>query len=417
MSQLNGATVPRQVDFIVVGGGSAGSVMAARLSEEGKYSVLVIEAGGDSDAHMPHSPLRDASRLVLDEYNWHYQVNVHGPSRYEGQLAPQQLPAALSRRKPFAYRLGKVMGGSSAVNGAVALRPFPSDFQRWVALGCTDWSWEQVLPWFNRLENDADRGQRHEHGSDGPLKLLRPREVLPLEQGFADACQKRGILLTDDLNVGEGEAVGAVPANVIAGAERYDLYRSYLAPVRHRENLSVITDVTVERVLFSGSAAVGGAGYKTTYQYVDGAESSDVSVGRWNAHLGVTQSYYNKGKALPLMLRFCWDSVIDKKSYETQILFKQGTWAQMTTPYTDKRWDETYYRSTMIIGLAPEGKVSVWLDNLGDPVVPQSDAKITTVSGEKMKMCRGVTKHPDGYVYYGYTPDFIKGKTYPYGNW
>ncbi len=257
MGQLNSTTVPHAVDFIVVGGGSAGSVMASRLSEEGKYSVLLIEAGCDSDAHMPHSPLRDASRLVLDEYNWHYQVNVHGPSRYEGQLTPQQMPAAVSRRKPFSYRLGKVMGGSSAVNGAVALRPFPSDFQRWVELGCTDWNWDQVLPWFNRLENDVDHGQRREHGSDGPLRLLRPREVLPLEQGFADACQKQGIPLTDDLNTGEGEAVGAVPANVIAGAERCDLYRSYLAPVRHRENLSVITDATVERVLFSGSSAIG----------------------------------------------------------------------------------------------------------------------------------------------------------------
>ncbi|MGO4744347.1 DUF2931 family protein [Serratia quinivorans] len=163
---------------------------------------------------------------------------------------------------------------------------------------------------------------------------------------------------------------------------------------------------------------VDGAGYKTTYQYVDTTRPSKVSVGRWNDHLGVTQSYYNKGKALPLMLRFCWDSVIDKKSYETQVIFKKDTWEQMTALYTDSyRPDETYYRDTMVIGLAPGGKVSVWLDNLGDPVVPQSDAKITTVSGEKMEMCKGVTKHPNGYVYYGDTPDFIKGKTYPYGSW
>ncbi len=162
---------------------------------------------------------------------------------------------------------------------------------------------------------------------------------------------------------------------------------------------------------------VDGAGYKTTYEYVDNTEPSKVSVGRWNEHLGGTQAYYNKGKALPLMLRFCWDSVIDKKSYETAVIFRKGTWDQMTTPYTDSRWNETYYRSTMIIGLAPEGKVSVWLGDRGNPVASQPDAKITTVSGERMKMCRGVTKHPDGYVYYGDTPDFIKGKTYPYGTW
>ncbi|WP_327062100.1 DUF2931 family protein [Leclercia adecarboxylata] len=124
---------------------------------------------------------------------------------------------------------------------------------------------------------------------------------------------------------------------------------------------------------------VDGTGYKTTYQYIDTTRPSQVSVGRWNDRLGGVQAYYNKGKALPLMLRFCWDSVIDKKSYETRIMFKKGTWEQMTTPYTDSRWDETYYRSTMIIGLAPEGKVSVWLGDRGNPVVPQSDAKITTV--------------------------------------
>ena len=162
---------------------------------------------------------------------------------------------------------------------------------------------------------------------------------------------------------------------------------------------------------------VDGAGYKTTYQYVDHTEASQVSVGRWNDRLGAVQAYYNKGKALPLMLRFCWDSVIDKKSYETLVLFKKGAWEQMTTPYTDSRWNETYYRSTMIIGLAPEGKVSVWLGDPANPVVPQSDAKITTVSGDDMVMCRGVTKSDFSY---GYDPDikeFIEGKTYPYGNW
>ncbi|EGQ5297313.1 T6SS immunity phospholipase A1-binding lipoprotein Tli1-EAEC [Enterobacter cloacae] len=162
---------------------------------------------------------------------------------------------------------------------------------------------------------------------------------------------------------------------------------------------------------------VDGAGYKTTYEYIDTTRPSQVSVGRWNDHLGGTQAYYNKGKALPLMLRFCWDSVIDKKSYETLILFKKGTWEQMTTPYTDSRWDETYYRSTMIIGLAPEGKVSVWLGDRGNPVVPQSDAKITTVSGDKMQMCKGVTKSDFSYGYDQDIKEFIKGKSYPYGSW
>jgi len=162
---------------------------------------------------------------------------------------------------------------------------------------------------------------------------------------------------------------------------------------------------------------VDGAGYKTSFDYIDGTESSDVSVGRWNDHLGAVQAYYNKGKALPLMLRFCWDSVIDKKSYETQVIFKQETWDQMVTPYIDKRWDETYYRSTMIIGLAPGGKVSVWLGDRVNPVVAQTDARITTVSGEKMKMCQGVTDFPRGFEHNKATKAFIEGKIYPYGSW
>jgi hypothetical protein len=159
-------------------------------------------------------------------------------------------------------------------------------------------------------------------------------------------------------------------------------------------------------------------GYKTTFQYIDNTESSDVSVGRWNERLGVTQSYYNKVNALPLMMRFCWDSVIDKKSYETLVIFKSGTWQQMTTLYNNTyRPGEQYYRDTMVIGLAPGGKVSVWLDNMSDPVVAQSDAKITTVSGDQMMMCKGVTNFSKGYEYTKGTKSFIEGKTYPYGNW
>ncbi|QEW34471.1 DUF2931 family protein [Erwinia billingiae] len=159
-------------------------------------------------------------------------------------------------------------------------------------------------------------------------------------------------------------------------------------------------------------------GYKTTFQYIDNTESSDISVGGWNKRLGSTQAYYNKGKALPLMMRFCWDSVIDKKSYETLVIFKGGTWQQMTTLYTDSyRPEEQYYRSTMIIGLAPGGKVSVWLGDRGDPVVAQSDAKITTVSGDQMMMCKGVTKSDFSYGYDEDIKMFIEGKTYPYGNW
>lgn len=161
-----------------------------------------------------------------------------------------------------------------------------------------------------------------------------------------------------------------------------------------------------------------GAGYVTNYQYIDTTESSDVSVGRWNDRLGATQAYYNKGKAVPLMLRFCWDSIIDKKSYETLVTFGDGTREQMVTLYSDSyRPGQTYYRNVMIIGLAPGGKVRIWLGDRGDPVVEQKDAKITTWSGDKMDMCVGVTKSDFSYGYDQDIKDFIKGKTWPYGSW
>ncbi|CDG22365.1 Glucose-methanol-choline oxidoreductase [Xenorhabdus poinarii G6] len=253
---------PKSVDydFIVVGGGTAGCVMASRLSENGKHRVLLLEAGQDSDVTQPDSPLLDASRLVLEGYNWSYEANVHGAERFSHFVQSEShQPLARNRRKAFSYCLGRVMGGSSAINGAVALRAFPSDFNHWVNMGCRQWAWSDVLPWYKKLENDVDRPDSALHGYQGPLRLRRPAgdEILPLEQAFADVCQQNGIAFIDDLNDGEHAAVGVVPANVVQGVERYDLYRSYLSAARERENLQILPHMTVERVLFNAGKAVG----------------------------------------------------------------------------------------------------------------------------------------------------------------
>ncbi|KMJ47037.1 glucose-methanol-choline oxidoreductase [Xenorhabdus khoisanae] len=266
-------------DYIVVGGGSAGCVAASRLSENSMKSVLLIEAGHESDVHNPASPLRDASRLVLEGYNWDYEANVRNDDRFTALIAPPahiqddtQQARKYKERKPFNYRVGKVLGGSSAVNGAIALRGFPSDFDKWAQMGCPNWSWEQVLPWFKHLENDTDRIGDDNHGSQGPMCLRRPPdgEIHPLDMAFARACEQFGVPYVDDLNIGEDPAVGPVPANVINGAERVDVYRSYLEPILNRENLHVMTDALATQIIFNDTVASGikiiQAGEERVYQ-------------------------------------------------------------------------------------------------------------------------------------------------------
>nr|WP_318381665.1 DUF2931 family protein [uncultured Enterobacter sp.] len=156
----------------------------------------------------------------------------------------------------------------------------------------------------------------------------------------------------------------------------------------------------------------------TILRRFDAASPSQSSVGAWSQRVGGFPATFNTGKALPVRMTICWDSVIDKKMYETELWFSRETWQQMLVAYPDSyRPGNTYYRNKMLIGLAPDGKVRVWLKDNRNPVVLQHPARQLTVTGEEMMVCKGKTRHPNGYVYYGKIPEFIKGKTYPYGEW
>jgi choline dehydrogenase-like flavoprotein len=229
-------------DLVVVGAGSAGTVVACRAAARG-LRVLLLEAGPDQPAGP--NPLRDGTRLVLDGYNWDYEANLRG--------ATARRSRALWGR--FPYRLGKVVGGSSSVNGAVAMRALPRDFDDWVKLGATEWSWEQVLPFYRGLERDEDF-PGGEHGVDGPIPVHRPSELHELETAFLAECAGMGLPALPDLNGGGEIGFGAVPANTERG-ERRDVTATYLAAARDLPNLELRTGSQVSRVVLDGHRATG----------------------------------------------------------------------------------------------------------------------------------------------------------------
>ncbi|MEU9595795.1 GMC family oxidoreductase N-terminal domain-containing protein [Streptomyces sp. NPDC048109] len=225
-------------DDVIVGGGSSGATLAARLSQDPQRSVLLLEAGVDRLGGPEDSyPL---GMSVLSGYNWDYTA-------YMG-TEPK------GRRGP--YGVGKLLGGSSAVNGAIALRGLAADFDSWAAGGSPEWAWEAVLPYFRALETDADFTDSA-HGSAGPVPVRRPAidEFDPVALAFLDACKEQGIPHTADMNTG---AVGAgpLPSNARDG-RRISAAEAYLEPARHRPNLGVWTRTEVSRVLFEGNRAVG----------------------------------------------------------------------------------------------------------------------------------------------------------------
>ncbi|WP_336657562.1 DUF2931 family protein [Leclercia adecarboxylata] len=126
----------------------------------------------------------------------------------------------------------------------------------------------------------------------------------------------------------------------------------------------------------------------------------------------------NKARHPPVAMMICWDSIIDKKTYETQIIFKPSLREIMLTPTGKDRKGETAWYKTMLFGLAPEGKVKIWLqDSAGGENVPVEPKRMVTLSGDQLDICKGITRHIQGYGYTKTTQEFIKDKAYPYGNW
>ncbi|WP_312972626.1 DUF2931 family protein [Atlantibacter sp.] len=157
-------------------------------------------------------------------------------------------------------------------------------------------------------------------------------------------------------------------------------------------------------------------GYGKVFRTIDQPQGQ--SVGTWSQHAGKGTSPFNKASAPPQVIQFCWDSIIDKKVYETTLVFSSETKNKMlSSEPSNYSPEDTYYFKYMVIGLAPEGKVRVWLKNNGRPNLEQAGTKITTVSGRDLNMCKGETNFPNGYEYSEGMKEFIKNKKYPYGKW
>lgn len=229
------------VDDIIVGAGSAGAVLAGRLSEDTGRRVLLVEAGPHyPDQETTPDDLLDATTMSLVRHSWGMSAHING-----------------DRNIPLP--LGKVTGGSSAVGNTVAIRGTPEDYDDWAEHGNPLWAWDRVLPFFRKLENDLDFGDREHHGDDGPVPIRRwqPDELIPVQQAFLDACLDAGNPYAEDHNDPGSTGVGPIPANRRDGQIRVSTAMSYLWPARTRENLTVLPDTTVHRVLFDDRRAVG----------------------------------------------------------------------------------------------------------------------------------------------------------------
>jgi choline dehydrogenase len=238
------------VDYIVVGGGSAGCVLASRLSEEAGVSVLLLEAGGSDDHLTIRMPLGFLSAMLNPRFGWGFM------SEPEPTLGGRQL---------WVPR-GRVLGGCSSINGMFYMRGHPRDFDEWRDLGCEGWGYEDVLPYFKRSETSW-RGENRYHGARGPLNVVPIDTAKLLHEPIMEAARRAGYPISEDINGEHPEGFARGEATIDPRGRRASTARAYLAAARDRADLRIELHALTTRILFEGDHAVG-------VEYVQGVRSA-----------------------------------------------------------------------------------------------------------------------------------------------
>jgi choline dehydrogenase len=268
----NGAGETAEFDYVIVGAGSAGCVLANRLTAEGKHSVLLLEAGPRDTNIWIHVPLGYGKLFKEKSVNWMYQTEPE---------------PGLGGRQVFQPR-GKVLGGSSSINGLLYVRGQHEDYDRWRQRGNVGWGFDDVLPYFKKAENQT-RGSDDYHGTGGPLSVSDWRHADPLSEAFVKAAVETGIPFNPDFNGAAQEGAGSFQTTTRRGRRASSAF-CYLRPAKGRKNLSVETSALAQRIVFEGRRA----------RAVEYRQNGHVRTARARKEVLVSSGAYNSPQLLQL---------------------------------------------------------------------------------------------------------------------